>query len=248
MADKDRHQSIIEHLRKNKTASVGELSATLFVSPATIRRDLTELQKLGQVERTHGGAVYLENADEISIFVRLSKNAKEKEKAATIALKYIPDFQTVFIDNSSTALALAERMNLQHKTVVTNGLQVAMRLSQKSDVNIIIPGGEVHYNTNAVTGSIAISQLMDFRFDLMLSSCAAINLDGSFEHSLDTMQIKKIALERSRRKLLLADYTKFGLNAMYKTTELSNYHGIITNAEDYLIAPFRNAGLKIVNK
>lgn len=77
-----------------------------FVSPATIRRDLVEMQKLGMLERSHGGAIYTENANEVSIFIRLEKNAKEKEHTASIALGNIPDFQTLFIDNCPPALRL----------------------------------------------------------------------------------------------------------------------------------------------
>lgn len=248
MGNSERTNAIIEYLKKNKTATVEQLSRTLFVSPATVRRDLTEMQKLGQIERNHGGAVLVENADEISIFIRLAKNAKEKEQTATLALNHLPDFSSVFIDNSSTCLALAERMNLAHKTVVTNGLQVAMRLSQKDDVNLIMPGGEVHYNTNAVTGSMAVHSLSNFRFDLMLCSCASITDDGTYENSLETMQLKKTAFERSRRTVLLADYTKFGLPATYRTMSLSDYSLIVTNTDDIKVAKLKALGVNIINK
>lgn len=248
MGNPERTQAIIEHLKQHKTATVEQLARTLYVSPATVRRDLTEMQKLGQVERSHGGAALVENADEISIFIRLAKNAKEKEQTATLALNHIPDFSSVFIDNSSTCLALAERMNLTHKTVVTNGLQVAMRLSQKDDVNLILPGGEVHYNTNAVTGSMAVRALSNFRFDLMLCSCAAISADGTYENSLETMQLKKTAFERSRRSVLLADYTKFGQAATYRTMPLADYSIIVSNTDDIHTAKLRATGINIINK
>lgn len=248
MGNNERVKSILDYLKQHKTASVEELAETLYVSPATIRRDLTEMQKLGQVERNHGGAVLVENADEISIFIRLAKNAKEKEQTASLALAHLPEFSSVFIDNSSTCLALAERMNLAHKTVVTNGLQVAMRLSQKDDVNLIMPGGEVHYNTNAVTGSMAVRALSSFRFDLMLCSCAALSGDGTYEHSLETMQLKKTAFERSRRTILLADFTKFGQAATYRTMALADYSLIVSNTDDIKIAKMRKAGINIVNK
>ena len=108
----ERFNSITEYLKEHKRASVTELSNVLYVSPATVRRDLLEMQKMGLVARTHGGALYLDNSDEVSIFVRLEKDSLEKELTASVALDRIPPFQTVFIDNSSTCLALAERMDL----------------------------------------------------------------------------------------------------------------------------------------
>ena len=168
MLTNERYKKIAEYLKEKQSAKVKELAEYLFVSPATVRRDLVDMQKLGMLERSHGGAIYVENSNEVSIFIRLEKNAKEKELTASVALEHLPDFQTVFIDNSSTCLALAERMNLTHKTIITNGLQIATKLSQKKDVTLFMPGGEVHFNTNSVTGSITCNMLQRIKIDLML--------------------------------------------------------------------------------
>lgn len=248
MANQERSGIILNYLKEKKSASVEELAKLLFVSEATIRRDLTEMQKLGQIERSHGGAILMENAEEISIFIRLSKNAKEKEKTASIALKHIPDFKTVFIDNSSTCLALAERMNLTHKTVVTNGLQIAAKLSQKDNVQILMPGGSVLYNTNSVMGSMAIEGIRNFRFDLMLSSCAALDEAGSYENSVDTATLKRVAIAQSKKRILLIDSSKIGATATFCTCSLANYDSIVTNADDNSMAPFHSVGVRIINK
>ena len=244
----ERITGILEHLKEHRSASVETLAKMFYVSEASIRRDLKEMQKMGMIERSRGGALYYENADEVSIFVRAEKNAKEKEQTATIALKALPDFQSVFIDNSSTCLALAERMNLAYKTVVTNGLQIASKLSQKENVTIIMPGGEFHYNTNSVTGSITCDALDRYRVDLMLSSCAAIDDGGTFEHSPETMQLKRRAFERSRIRYLLVDSSKFGQSATYCTRKLSDYDGVITNADDKTANVLKQWGANVINK
>ena len=93
MSINERHNAILTILKEKKSAKVGELASVLFVSEATVRRDLAEMQKLGLIERSHGGAFLSDNADEVSIFVRMNKNAKEKERAASNALPYIPDLR-----------------------------------------------------------------------------------------------------------------------------------------------------------
>ena len=143
----ERQNAILQALKENKSANVADLAKKLYVSEATIRRDLAQMENMGLIERTHGGALLPENSEEISIFFRMEKNAREKEKAATKALPHIPYFKSVFIDSSSTALALAERMDLNHKTVVTNNLQTAIQLSKKPNINLILLGGNVAYNT-----------------------------------------------------------------------------------------------------
>ena len=92
MFTSERHTAILEILKENGSAIVKSLAKTLYVSEATVRRDIKEMQRMGLIERSHGGAILPETADEVSIFVRMNKNAKEKERAATAALRILPEF------------------------------------------------------------------------------------------------------------------------------------------------------------
>lgn len=226
----ERQNEILRRLKEEKRAVVSVLAKELYVSEATIRRDLAEMHSMGLIERSHGGALLPENSEEISIFFRMEKNANEKERAATKALPYIPPFKSLFIDSSSTALALAERIDLNYKTVVTNNLQTAIQLSKKPNVNLILLGGSVHFNTNSATGSWTVRQLDDFRFDLMISSCAAILNDAAFERSLDQKELKRAAFERCKKHMLLVDHTKFEGNGTYRLAALSEYDLVVTDA------------------
>lgn len=225
----ERQNEILKRLKESKSAGVNELAQALYVSEATIRRDLAEMKSMGLVERSHGGALLPENAEEISIFFRMEKNANEKERAATKALPYIPSFKSLFIDSSSTALALAERLDLSYKTVVTNNLQTAIQLSKKPNLNLILLGGNVHFNTNSATGSWTARQLEDFAFDLMISSCAAVIGDEAFERSLDQKEIKRAAFKRCKQKILLIDHTKFTAHGTYRLAALSDYDLVVTD-------------------
>lgn len=230
MAMNERQHAILAFLKENKSADVAKLAKKLFVSEATIRRDLAEMKSMGLIERSHGGAFLPENAEEISIFFRMEKNAREKERAATKALLRIPSFKSVFIDSSSTALALAERMDLSFKTVITNNLQTAIQLSKKPNINLILLGGSVQFNTNSTTGSWTSRQLEDFSFDLMISSCAAVLGDEVFERSLDQKEVKRVAFKHSKTRILVIDNTKFSAHGTYKLAKLSDYDIVATDA------------------
>ncbi len=230
MALNERQNEILRILKEKKKANVSQLAQLFYVSEATIRRDLSEMHGMGLIERSHGGALLPENSEEISIFFRMEKNAQEKERAATKALPYIPAFKSVFIDSSSTVLALAERMDFSHKTVVTNNLQTAIQLSKKPNVTLIMLGGMVQYNTISATGSWTARQLDDFRFDLMISSCAAVTDGETYERSLDQKEIKRAAFERSQKRILLIDSTKFGAHGAYRLTSLEAYDFVVTDA------------------
>ena len=244
-----RQSQIIDYLNRNKHAKIRELSSHVAVSDATVRRELAELKRLGLIERDHGGAVILESADEISIFVRQKLGTADKEETSRIAETGLPDFRTVFIDNSSTALIFTQRLNFAHKTVMTNGIVLAMQLARKKDVFVLMPGGSLSYNTNSLTGYSAVKAIDQLHFNLMICSCTSINENGVFESSMDQCEIKRAALKNSTYKMLLVDKTKFNENSLYRTCPLSLFDAIYTNADDDTIAPLRRIeGVKIFNK
>ena len=198
MLDSARQDKILSYLKNSVSATVKELAAALYVSDATIRRDLTEMQNLGLLKRSHGGAILLEPADEISIFVRMTKNAKEKEIAATNALKYIPtDFKSVFLD------------------------------TKIKGINLLIPGGVIMRTGASITGSWTNALLSEFRFDLMLASCAALDTQFAYETSIDQRDVKRTAFDRSTRRILIADHTKFPRSETYAFQALSQFDQIV---------------------
>ena len=78
-----RNQAIREYLKRHGHASVHELATAFFFSEATIRRILTELERSGQIQRTHGGAIYGPSSiNERSIFARSSRNLSDKKRVA----------------------------------------------------------------------------------------------------------------------------------------------------------------------
>ena len=244
-----RQNEIVEFLNKQKHAKISEIAKHISVSDATARRELVELKRLGLIERDHGGAVILESADEVSIFVRQKLGTDDKEETSSKVTLDLSDYKTIFIDNSSTALIYTQRINFAHKTVVTNGVVLAMQLARKKDVHVIMPGGELSYNTNSLTGYNAIRDLEQYHFNLMISSCTSINARGSFESSLDQCEIKRVALKNSSKKVLLVDKTKFNENAMYLTCPLTEFDAIYTNADDKTIEPFKQMeGVRIFNR
>ena len=76
----ERHKKILRLLEVNKSLTVMELCSELFVSPATVRRDLVVLEKEGLLKRSYGGAVINESyTDQIPLSLRSTKNLKAKK-------------------------------------------------------------------------------------------------------------------------------------------------------------------------
>lgn len=243
-----RQSEILEILRTNKHAKIQELSKILYCSPATVRRDLSDMKKLGLLERDHGGAIILDSADEVAVTVRYGRNPLEKKEIADVVVHRLPEFKTVFLDNSSTVLTLALQMNFDFKTVVTNSLVLATELAKREKVSVIVPGGTLLFNTNSLTGPLAARAMSDMHFDLMLSSCTALSVDGVFENSLNQSEIKRIALKNSKHSALLVDRSKFDLTATHRTASPNEFDVIFTSAPKETYSPFLSLdGCRIVS-
>ena len=225
----ERQNEILTYLKNNKTANVRTLAKKLYVSEATVRRDLRALGDMGLLERCHGGALLPENTNEQSMSLRILKNAAEKHHIANTALDALPAFGSVFLDGSSTVLALAERMNLSSKTVITNNLQAALVLSQIPDINLHMLGGNVKYNSNATSGSATLRQIEGISVDLMLCSCASVKEGECAERTFELAELKRSVFVRSHKRILLVDSAKFGAFGTYYISKLTDFDMIITD-------------------
>ncbi len=248
-----RAEQITEYLKTHKKATVEELAKALFASESTVRRELTEMQDAGLIARYRGGAILLDGTGEIALSVRAEKDTLDKEVCAETVLRHLSDSafadaHTVFIDNSSTCLALAKKLDFSNKTVITNGLHIAMQLAQKPDIRLIMPGGTVNINTGALIGSLAVRTLIDFNIDVSFTSCAGVNGNGAYELSIETAQLKQTALQQSKSNILVAAQNKFSCNAPYRVRELEFYDSIFTTASDEIVLPLIDNGIRIFNK
>lgn len=243
-----RQDEILHYLKEKQYARINEIAKAIYVSEATVRRELIKLKKLGLIERDHGGAMLLQSSEDTHIFIRKEHDAYDKMLTAEIAFKQLPQFGSVFVDNSSTALALAKLIDFKHKVVVTNGLTLAIELAKQDDVNVIVPGGLISENSNSVIGPQAVRFISDMRFDLYLGSCAAIDQYGTYESSDEQAIVKQAAFDKSNYRVLLVDKNKYDKRATFKAFSLEQYNLICTNADDEAVKKISLPNIKIINK
>ena len=127
MLAEERFGQILDLLNKQRTATVQELCEALGTSESTIRRDLTELDRLGKLNKVHGGATLPDSrfqAEEPTMQAKetLAVPQKRAIAAAAAALIHAEDF--VFIDAGSTTLELVRALEGEalQANYVTNGV------------------------------------------------------------------------------------------------------------------------------
>ena len=77
----ERQAAIIERARSHGRVDVGELATEFDVTPETVRRDLTSLERHGLLRRVHGGAIPVERLGfEPGLHARNHAMAVEKER------------------------------------------------------------------------------------------------------------------------------------------------------------------------
>ena len=125
----ERHQQILATARADGRVDVNRLAEDLDVTPETIRRDLTVLERHGLVRRVHGGAIPVERLGfEPGVADRETRFAGEKERVAKAALEELPDGGAVILDAGTTTVRLAELLPsdqpvaLEHREVAADGL------------------------------------------------------------------------------------------------------------------------------
>jgi DeoR family transcriptional regulator of aga operon len=98
----ERHTQILEQVLNTKSVRVNELNEMLDVSVATIRRDLSQMEERGPIQRVHGGAIPVENSAEPPILRRKSKQSQAKQRIGNFAAGLVEDNKTIIITSGTT--------------------------------------------------------------------------------------------------------------------------------------------------
>ena len=109
MLAEERFGLILEQLDRKRTVTVQELCEALNTSESTIRRDLTELDRMGKLNKVHGGATLPDSrflADEPTMEAKETQAVEQKRSIAQAAAQLINANDFVFIDAGSTTLEL----------------------------------------------------------------------------------------------------------------------------------------------
>ncbi|MDI6774831.1 MAG: DeoR/GlpR family DNA-binding transcription regulator [Verrucomicrobiota bacterium] len=246
----ERHARIRKILQERKIVTVEGLCRELNVSGATIRRDLVDLDRQGRVRRVRGGAVSVGwHAEEPLFEDKAAIAAKEKQRIAEAALRYVQPKGSIFLDGGSTVLALArlltERAGL---TVVTNSLRVAGALSGAGP-RVILTGGELRRLSQTFVGSMTAPLINQIHVDTAFMGTIGLSADDGLT-TTDPREAftKNIAMARARQVILLADSSKLGKVSFVKFGSLPKADVLITDtgASARDVQSFRKAGIRVV--
>ncbi|MDE4542839.1 MULTISPECIES: DeoR/GlpR family DNA-binding transcription regulator [unclassified Thermoanaerobacterium] len=251
MFGEERRMKIAEILSKDKSITVSELSEILGVSESTIRRDLKMLEIDGFIQRTHGGAILNTHTHyEPSFVEKEDYELPSKMQIGKMAASLIEEGDSVILDAGTTTLMIAKSLQDIHLTVVTNSPIIAIELSNRNNIELIVTGGIERLNTKALVGPIAEMVIRNFKVDKAFIGANAI----SYENGLMTPDIieantKKAMIDVSNEVYAVVDHTKFGKKSFVKFADISDITAIITDDElDYeIVRKYEQANVDVLN-
>jgi Transcriptional regulators of sugar metabolism len=247
----ERYEKIVQLVNDRGSIRVSELSALCQVTEETIRRDLDRLEMAGRLRRSHGGAVSVKDQPqqpEIPYAEREITHAEEKRRIAEEAIKLIRPKDRILLDASSTAWYMAMAMPDIPLTVLTNSIKVATELAAKEKIEVISTGGILAQRSLSFVGPLAERSLDAYHVDKAFLSCKGVHLERGFSESNELQaRIKNKMVGMADEVIVLADASKFGIQAFTHVADLADVNAIVTDrrVEETRIAQLREMGISV---
>lgn len=232
MLSEERRREILDLLQSEGRVLVGDLSKRFRTSLITIRKDLQVLHHMGQLERTHGGALPVKTGALYDRTLREKErlHRREKLRIATAAAAMIRTGQVVILDSGTTTTAIAKACrHFKNLTIITNATNVAEELAGTS-VEVILTGGTLRKNSFSLVGPLAEESLHRLSADLLFLAVDGFDVQyGLTTPNLLEARVNRAMAEAARRTIVVCDSSKFGRRSLSLILPTTAVHETITD-------------------
>lgn len=230
MAFYEREEKILNALLEKESMTTQELSAKLFVSVPTLRRDLIKLEQMGKIIRTHGGAQLINKAadEKIPFFLREQEQNDAKEIMAKKAAAFIRDGNIIMLDGSTSAYAIIPHLAAFKNLIVITSSAKSSFLLGRMGINNICTGGRMITRSLSYIGEEAESTVKRYNADVVFFSCRGLSMDGKLtDNSIEENSLRKVMLRHAKKRVFLCDSSKIDSMYLNNLCHLSDVDEII---------------------
>jgi len=232
MFAEERRRKIVEHLKEKGKVTVKELSKIFKTSEVTIRKDLEILESIGELIRTHGGAILPHGTRaEWDFFKKMSQHRKEKEEIAKKAVSLLKEGETIILDSGTTPYYIAKTIKesgLERLTIVTNNIYIA-ELILESRNEVILLGGYMREHSLSLVGPFSVEQLEKIHVDKAFLGTTGFSEKGFMTPSIVEAEVKHKMVEIAEETFIVTDSSKFKRKAFALFCTLDEVDGVITD-------------------
>lgn len=251
MTKEERHQLILDTLRKHESVQVSHLSTLLDVSAVTIRKDLTEMEKDNKLYRSYGKAILVNPfINNRSVNEKELLFTEEKNNIGKAAAAMITKNDSIIIASGTTVHALARNILPVNKlTAISASLQVSEILSINEDIEIIQLGGILRHSSMSVVGKYAEDILSNFCCSKLYLGVDGIDLDfGITTTDLREAELNRAMMKIAQKTIILADSSKFRRRGFSKIADIEDIDIIITDAgiPTSIISRIEDMGIELI--
>lgn len=239
----ERRQKILQLLETKPKILVSELSELFGVSQFTVRGDLDELERLGFLTRTHGGAMRQKSAslpseNQLSSSTpkdyqeHLARMTREKAAIGKMAASLVSPGDTIVVDTGTTTIELIRNLPQDVAvTIVTNDLRISeLAESRLLRAELLFLGGFVRMGHHYTEGSQVTSALKHYHVDKAFLSASGFTVnEGFMSEKPNQAQIKRGYLTSAKESFVMMDSSKLGRVSFAQFAKTKDVTGIITN-------------------
>jgi DeoR/GlpR family transcriptional regulator of sugar metabolism len=234
MSSELRQKALITLLEKNKEIDISTLAHALVTSEATVRRDLSALEKQGLIIRTIGGA---QLKDIPSLVVRtfderVQRNRREKEAIAAKAASLVKPGMVVAIDSGTTGWLVASRLKAKRPlTVITSALGVIEELGAIDEISLFCFGGQFRRENLDFIGENVTRQYQGVHVDMAFLGGDSLLLPGRGMYANDyvTSLVSRAIAGCCDRCVIVMDHTKLNAQGTFQAVPSKGIHVLITD-------------------
>jgi len=208
----ERQKEIVEYLKKNRFATVKELSQIVWSSEASVRRDIKVLEQKGYLKQIYGGVVLPEYENSVvPVDIREGSHSLIKDKLAQRAAEHIFDGATLFMDGSSTVRRITKYIgSFKNLKIITNNVRI-FREFEDASIKVYCTGGLFIPQSKIFVGVSAQKYVSEINADILFFSSQAISFDGEIsDASEEETELRKAMMARAQKRIFLCDSSKLG--------------------------------------
>lgn len=231
----ERLRLILKRVRDDGRVNVRELATWLRVTPETIRRDLSELERRSLVRRVHGGAIPVgpESEAESGLSGLGGDLALRSpgDRIARVALNEVPQSGAMIIDGGTVSLRLASMLPTDRGLlVVIRRLAVAAVLARAPGVTAYMLGGVLDRESQAIVGISTEREPLPIVAETVFLSSVHVSVEhGVTSHDVAEAAAQRALVAAARRLVVLADHTQVGNDGVARVAPLSAVHTLVSD-------------------
>lgn len=245
-----RQEQMREYIEQKNVVTIKELQV-LFpnVSLMTIHRDLDTLEKSGSVVKFRGGAKSVRHTGDPEFNVRMRENNSGKNAIAMKALELIQPHTAVFLDASTTNLALARNLPDINLNIFTTGPSIALELCRLHNPVVTLCCGTINRKNLAVSGQNTLEMLEKINIDMAFIGVSGCSVEAGFTCGTESdMLVKRMVIQKARTSVVMCSREKFSCLMPYTFARLSEVDCLISDADlpEGFEKAARDAGIRLL--